>query len=61
MTPTDLERRRALREADHLLSQIRELIALIDSGELDIDRAACLIDRAADRLAGLALNGELVA
>ena len=34
---------------------------LIDSGELDLDHGACLIHRAAGRLAGLAFNGDLVA
>jgi hypothetical protein len=61
MTPTDLERCRAQHEAAHLLAQLRELLELIDRGELDLDHGACLIDRAADRLAGMALNGELAA
>jgi hypothetical protein len=61
MTPTDIERRRAKLEADRILAQLRELLDLIDRGELDLDHAACLIDRAADRLAGMAVNGELVA
>jgi hypothetical protein len=61
MSPTDLERRRARAEAARLLAQLRELLDLIDSGELDLDHRACLIDRAVDRLAGLALNGDLAA
>jgi hypothetical protein len=61
MTRDDLERRRAQHEAQHLLAQLRTLLDLIDSGELDLDHGACLIHRAAGRLAGLALNGDLVA
>jgi hypothetical protein len=61
MTRDDLERRRARHEADHLLVQLRELLDLIDSGELDIDAGGCLLHRAAGRLAGLALNGDLAA
>jgi hypothetical protein len=61
MTPTDLERRRAQREADHILAQLQTLLNLIATGELARDAGACLIDRAADRLAGLALNGDLAA
>ena len=61
MTPTDLERHRARLEAGRCLAQLRELLDLIDRGELDLDHGACLIHRAAGRLASLALNGELVA
>jgi hypothetical protein len=61
MTPTDLERRRAQHEAAHLRAQLRTLLDLIDAGDLDLDSGACLIHRAAGRLAGLALNGDLVA
>jgi hypothetical protein len=61
MTRDDLERRRAQHEAAHLLTQLRTLLDLIDAGDLGLDLGACLLDRAADRLAGLALNGELAA
>jgi hypothetical protein len=61
MTPTDIERRRARAEAEHLLEQIRTLLDLIDAGEIALDVGACLLDRASDRLSGLAINGFLVA
>jgi hypothetical protein len=34
---------------------------LIDAGEIALDVGACLLDRASDRLSGLAINGFLVA
>jgi hypothetical protein len=61
MIASDLDRRRAQREADHLLEQIQTLINLIVAGELARDTGACLLHRAAGNLARLALNGELAA
>jgi hypothetical protein len=59
MIATDLERRRAQSEAQHILKQIHTLLDLIDADELDLDAGACLLHRAAGNLARLALNGEL--
>ena len=53
--------RRARREADHLLLELRTLLELIDRGDLEIDLAACELHRAAGRLAMIALSGDLVA
>jgi hypothetical protein len=53
--------RRARREADHLFQQLRTLLDLVDTGERELDYAACMIHRAAGRLAMIALSGDLVA
>ena len=61
MTGTDLERRRAQRDVEHLIAQLREILDLLDRGEIDLDHGCCMIHRLGGHLAAVALSGELVA
>jgi hypothetical protein len=53
--------RRARREAEHLLVEIRTLLDKVDSGEIELDYTCCMIHRLGGRLAALALSGDLAA
>ena len=59
MTRDDLERRRAGREAEHLLNQLRVLIESYDAGSIDLEVLGCTADRVGGRLADLVLAEPL--
>jgi hypothetical protein len=59
MSRDNLERRRSQREAARLIAQVREVLDLLERGEIDLDHGCGLIHQLGGSLGAMAARGEL--